>query len=376
MIDVKARCPNGRIVRVRRVSPAQTRRGAQNYERKLRDAIARGEDPNASAPVLADPEPVPTLAEWSEIFPREYSIPKRLRPSTIDEQRGTFQRYLIPILGASTPMDQIGTPHFDRMRRAMAARQLSPKTTNNAIAVLSRALRFFYERRGLTVPPFDSCRVKVPKSPPKFWTPDQLASMVAAAGKVGGEALAVVLLMADCGLRTGEVIALEWNHISWRPTPAITIQRSFTRGHFGPPKGGQHRTVPITARTVEALRALPRSLGAPWVLTRQDGGKPSHYTRSALTWLVALVERDVGIARSRTDGQLHRLRHCYVTRLAAAGVPARTIMDLAGHTNLTTTLRYMHLFPGATSQAVAALESFDQREAASAVELGHHRGTA
>jgi site-specific recombinase XerD len=86
------------------------------------------------------------------------------------------------------------------------------------------------------------------------------------------------------------------------------------------------------------------------------------------------VEREVGLATSRTDGQLHKLRHTYVTRLAAAGVPARTIMDLAGHEHLSTTLRYMHLVAGEASRAVAALESFDRSEATEAP--GHHRGTA
>ena len=63
------------------------------------------------------------------------------------------------------------------------------------------------------------------------------------------------------------------------------------------------------------------------------------------------MEPAAGLEHSRSDGQLHKLRHTYVTRLAAAGVPARTIMDLAGHRNLSTTMRYMHLY-GITSDAL------------------------
>ena len=51
-----------------------------------------------------------------------------------------------------------------------------------------------------------------------------------------------------------------------------------------------------------------------------------------------------------------------MTRLAAAGVPARTIMELAGHTRLATSLRYMHALSGSGERAVAALEAFDQQE--------------
>ena len=358
MIDVKIRRPNGEVVRERRVSPVQTKRGAQRFEHELRELILRGEWTKAKPA-----EPAPTLERWAEIFAVEHSQAKHLRPSTIDEQRAAFRNYLIPILGASTPIDTIRTPHFDRVRRGMAARGLAPKTTNNALAILSRAVRFFYERQGLDVPPFDSCRVKVPRSAPKFWEPEQYASLVAAAADIGPEALALVLLMGDCGLRTGEVIALEWSHVRWRPEPQITIQRSCTRGEFGPPKGGRPRTVPMTTRTAAAVRALPRGLAVPWVFTRDVGDGPTHATRSALTWIAAVVEREVGLATSRTDGQLHKLRHTYVTRLAAAGVPARTIMDLAGHEHLSTTMRCMHMNPGATSRAVAALETFDRSEA-------------
>jgi site-specific recombinase XerD len=44
-------------------------------------------------------------------------------------------------------------------------------------------------------------------------------------------------------------------------------------------------------------------------------------------------------------GGLHILRHTSCSRLAMAGAPALAIKELAGHTSLTTTMRYMHLSP-------------------------------
>jgi site-specific recombinase XerC len=37
--------------------------------------------------------------------------------------------------------------------------------------------------------------------------------------------------------------------------------------------------------------------------------------------------------------------------------PAKAIQELAGHANISTTMRYMHLSPGALDQAVALLDS-------------------
>jgi site-specific recombinase XerD len=57
----------------------------------------------------------------------------------------------------------------------------------------------------------------------------------------------------------------------------------------------------------------------------------------------------------KVTGGLHILRHTFCTRLAMAGAPALAIKDLAGHTSLTTTMRYMHLSPAAKSAAIELL---------------------
>jgi integrase len=175
--------------------------------------------------------------------------------------------------------------------------------------------------------------------------------------------------MGDCGLRTGEVIALEWSHVRWSPERQLVIQRAHWRGHFGPPKGGRPRTVPMTDRVAAALRGLPRSLAGSWVLgrERQQPGEAGHETHASLGWALGKVERAAGFGKRASRGKLHKLRHTFVTRLAAAGVLPLSIRDLAGHTRLETTMRYMHLLPGAGSRAVEALQAFDKE---------HHRSTA
>ncbi len=62
-------------------------------------------------------------------------------------------------------------------------------------------------------------------------------------------------------------------------------------------------------------------------------------------------------AKLTDNGGLHILRHTYCSHLAMAGVPVMEIQRLAGHAHLTTTLRYMHLAPGAEQrEAVTRLD--------------------
>jgi len=71
-----------------------------------------------------------------------------------------------------------------------------------------------------------------------------------------------------------------------------------------------------------------------------------------------VTQRAAGL---KVTGGLHILRHTYCSRLALAGVPVLTIKELAGHSSLTTTERYMHLRQVNKDDAVILLERAGQR---------------
>jgi integrase len=63
----------------------------------------------------------------------------------------------------------------------------------------------------------------------------------------------------------------------------------------------------------------------------------------------------------RSTGGLHILRHTFCSHLAMRGAPAKAIQELAGHANLTTTMRYMHLSPAARQDAINLLNARENR---------------
>jgi site-specific recombinase XerD len=69
-----------------------------------------------------------------------------------------------------------------------------------------------------------------------------------------------------------------------------------------------------------------------------------------------LVRKAARKANLANDG-VHVLRHTFCSRLAMRGAPARAIQELAGHQDITTTQRYMHLSPAAVVSAICLLES-------------------
>jgi site-specific recombinase XerD len=70
------------------------------------------------------------------------------------------------------------------------------------------------------------------------------------------------------------------------------------------------------------------------------------------TWVLR-AERRAGLAET---GRIHVCRHTFASHLAMAGVPANTIKELARHSSLTVTARYLHLSPSAKDEGIAMLD--------------------
>ena len=90
MVDVVFEHVDGRRERVRKVSPVQTRRGAEVYERKLRAE-------------LLSPSPrkkeVPTLQEFAPRFIEGYAKANRQKASGIRAKESIIATHLAPMFG-------------------------------------------------------------------------------------------------------------------------------------------------------------------------------------------------------------------------------------------------------------------------------------
>lgn len=127
----------------------------------------------------------------------------------------------------------------------------------------------------------------------------------------------------------------------------LCVARSDWKGHVTMPKGGRLRYVPLTKRLTEALRGF-RHLRSPRVLCLEDG---SPLTQKVVRGLVIRPSR-----RVKVKAGVHILRHTFCSHLAMRGAPARAIQELAGHQDLSTTQRYMHLSPAALDAAIRLLD--------------------
>jgi integrase len=177
---------------------------------------------------------------------------------------------------------------------------------------------------------------------------EEYERLLTVAEKRSPEAYLMVLLGGEAGLRLGEIVALEWGDVDLRAR-RLTVQRSDWRGHVTVPKGGRTRRLPMTLRLSSALTPC-RHLRSARVFCLPEGAP---ITRDRVIKSVRGAQRVGGLPQSG----VHILRHTFCSHLAMKGAPARAIQELAGHADLTTTQRYMHLSPAATEDAIRLLDS-------------------
>jgi integrase/recombinase XerC len=137
-------------------------------------------------------------------------------------------------------------------------------------------------------------------------------------------------LMYGCGLRVSEVVKLDWSDIDY-----IQYQILIRDG-----KRNKSRIVPFSDSVKDALTSLqqesknPKNEGELPVFTNQQGKRMTtrgvHYL---LGKLLQKLPRSIHLTP-------HSFRHGFATHLLNRGADLRSIQEMLGHSNLSTTERY------------------------------------
>lgn len=150
---------------------------------------------------------------------------------------------------------------------------------------------------------------------------------------VGARTRALILTMADAGLRAGEVVGLLVEH--WTPQERSLFIRSG--------KGQKDRVSFVGATTARAIRDYlamrPRLSREDWLFT-DALGRPL-----TVRYLIHLLHRISARAGLPPHSRLHphALRHFAATSWLRNGVGLDRVRRLLGHASLSTTLRYSNL---------------------------------
>lgn len=165
---------------------------------------------------------------------------------------------------------------------------------------------------------------------------------------IDAQAPLLVRLMLKTGLRRGEVLALTWADID------LDLGELLVR--YG--KGGKSRRVPLEdADLLARLLAMRTSRG---VDDRSELSPPVFVTpgdkRLSITSFYRIFHRILQLADLSGRGiRPHTLRHTFGSVLCERGVPVPYVRDLLGHSDISSTMVYVHSTPAALRSAVRRL---------------------
>lgn len=367
-VDIVVRMADGQIVRERRKAPVTGKSAAQRWaQERERYLIQHGPEhgvahENATTPTAGntrrdDPKrEVPTVAEFGPRLLEGHYVANRLAPATYTVAEENLRLHLIPAIG-DRRLDEIGDIDVQKVKAAMAS--LSTGKVNSALNTLSTLLKKAIEWKAIPHRPIEIKRLHQPDREVEFYEDEQLEKIIEAAQGVSPEAHLIMLLGADAGMRRGEIVALQWEHVDL-DRKVVTVAFSDYRGQLRPTKGKRVRRVVMTRRLHAALAEFRHERG-PFVLTHEDGRR---WTGDAIEWRVRQSQWRAGLGSAPTlrqeRGKSHKLRHTCGSRLAMKGAPTLAIKEILGHRDIATTQRYMHLAPRAMESAIRLLDDADE----------------
>jgi len=140
-------------------------------------------------------------------------------------------------------------------------------------------------------------------------------------------------LLVTTGLRRGELLGLQWQDIDFK-NHEITLQRSILHTSASScevstlKSENSYRTIPITPEATELLRNLHLTNKGEWVF---KGRYPNTLTQEVKKFMKRNGLRDMSP---------HDLRHTCATFLIGSGATIKSVQDILGHAQATTTMRY------------------------------------
>jgi len=128
----------------------------------------------------------------------------------------------------------------------------------------------------------------------------------------------------------------------------ITVRWALSENQPVAPKSGDERVVPIGAPLAEVLAPTLRGkLPAARVVLNENGRTPS---RQAVLSALKQVQK-----RHSLPPRSFSLRHYFLTALVRGGANLEAVRELAGHSKLLTTQRYLHASGADLRDAVSRL---------------------
>lgn len=221
---------------------------------------------------------------------------------------------------------------------------LAASTAALKVSALRQFYQFLYTEGYRSDNPTASIERPRTKRPlPKVLTSKEVDALFVASQEIEGAAglrmQAMLEIIYSAGLRVSELVTLPLGAI--RAGERLVIIRG---------KGGKERLAPLTGKAINAVNAYlgarnsflskkPPSASSPWMFPSR--GKTGHITTARFAQMLKDLAIAAGISPTKVSP--HIMRHAFATHLLEGGADLRSVQQMLGHADITTTQIYTHV---------------------------------
>ena len=137
------------------------------------------------------------------------------------------------------------------------------------------------------------------------------------------------MVALNTGLRKSNILELRWEQINFDFNFIEILEN----------KGNKHLLIPLNEKLIQFFNNKPEAERKGYIFINPETGLPYKDIKKA--WSTALKKARI------ENFRFHDLRHTVGTRLAEQLVPVNVIKELLGHSDVHTTMRYVHSTQGA-----------------------------
>lgn len=264
-------------------------------------------------------------------------IDKKYSNNTIDSYYLELKKYYNFLKQKNVFLKEVETSDIKEYLKYLKKHQLTEKSIAHSISVIRSFYKFLIIEKYIKNNPSLSLELpKLKKTLPKVLSEDEIFKLldVELKDKYSYRNKAMLELMYATGLRVSELVNLKVVDIDIEQCIVKTLG-----------KGSKERVIPIGDYTIKALEEYIKNYRSSFILKEttdylflNNHGKKM--TRQGFFKIIKTLACEKGI---KTSFSPHTLRHSFATHLLNGGADLRSIQEMLGHSNISTTQIYTHV---------------------------------
>lgn len=264
-------------------------------------------------------------------------IDKKYSPNTIESYARDLEKYYIFQKQRNVKINQIKKEDIKEYLKYLKESKMSDKSISRNISSIRTFYKFLLMERVITKSPIELIELpKIKKTLPTVLSTEEVSRLldITVTDAYSARNKAMLELMYATGLRVSELIALKKQDINFEDAVLKTMG-----------KGSKERILPIGDYALEALHLyldgyrdeLMKKKVTDFLFLNNHG---TPITRQGFFKMIKKLAKEKNIT---TPFSPHTLRHSFATHLLDCGADLRSIQELLGHSDISTTQIYTHV---------------------------------